>query len=104
MRNVTNEVDGIVYNRFGRGYMLDLGRFFEVNEVFVEVQTGCCQQWAGIIVKVRGKALAFFFLGANRCIQQPCLLLIFHLLQSHLVENYFTLMKNDKYNKSNSKR
>lgn len=101
MRDIADELDGIVNDLLGIVDALQLGGFIEVNEVFVEVQAGRGQQGAGIIVEVGGYALAFFFLQADRSVEQHFLLFLFQSLQLHLVLDHLPLVEDDENNKPN---
>lgn len=77
VRDVPDQLNGIVDDLFGVIDALELGRFVEVNQVFVQVQAGSCQQGTGIVMEVGGNPLAFLFLQADGGIQQHLLLVLF---------------------------
>lgn len=66
MADIADKLDGIVDNLFGVIDTLELGCFIEVNEVFVEIETGGGQEGSGVVMKICSDTLAFFFLEANR--------------------------------------
>lgn len=102
MRDVPDQLDGIVNDLLGVVYALQLGVDILVNEVFVEVEAGGGEQGPGIVVKVCGYPLPFFFLPAYGGVQQDLLLFIFHFLELHLVFDDPTLVENDKDDQADS--
>ena len=96
MGNVSDELDGIVDDLLGIVDALQLGCLVQVDQVLIEVEPGGGQQGAGVIVEVGCDPLAFFFLEADRGIQEQFLLVMLHSLQLELVTDDFTLMKNNK--------
>src|SRR5688572_28742322 len=103
MAYVTDKLDSIINNLPGLEDALKLGYFILVYKVFIQVKAGSGQQGAGIIVEVGGKPLAFFFLQLDAGAEHHFLLVDFHLLQLLLEAEDFTLVKNDKKYKPNSK-
>lgn len=103
MRDVPDQLDGIVNDLLGVVDALQLGIDILVYQVFVEVEAGSGQKGAGVIVKVCGYALPFFFLPADGCVQQDLLLFIFHFLELHLVFDDPTLVENNKHDQADSK-
>lgn len=103
MRDVPDQLDGIVNDLLGVIDALQLGIDILVYEVFVEVEAGGGQEGPGVIVKVCGYALAFFFLPADGGVQQDLLLFIFHFLELHLVFDNPSLVENDKHDQADSK-
>ena len=102
MRDIADQLDGIIDDLFGIVDTLQLRGLVEVHQVFVEVQAGGGQQGACIVVEIGSDALAFFFLEADRGIQQHFLLFLFQPLQLHLVAYHFPLVKDDKHDKADS--
>lgn len=70
MRDIPNELDGIVDDLLGAINALELGTFVEVHHVLIEVKPGGSEEGAGIIVQVGSDAGSFFFLEAYRGVQQ----------------------------------
>ena len=62
MRDVTDQLNGIVDNLFGVVDALKLGCFVEVDKVFIQVESGSSEKRTGIVVKISGDSLSFFFL------------------------------------------
>ena len=102
MRDVPDELDGIVNDLLGVIDALQLGIDILVNEVFVEVEAGGGQEGPGVIMKVCGYTLPFFFLPAYGGVEQDLLLFIFHFLELHLVFDDPALVENDKHDQADS--
>jgi hypothetical protein len=98
VRDVPYQLYGFVYDLLGAEDCLQLRGDLLVYEVLVEVKAGGGQQRAGVVVKVGGYTLPFFFLGLYGSGQQELLLLLFHTLHLHLVLNDPALVKDDKDN------
>src|SRR6201999_3543706 len=62
MRDIADELDGIIDDRLGIINTLQLGGLVEVDQVLVQVQTGGSQQWSRVVVQIGGDTLAFLFL------------------------------------------
>jgi hypothetical protein len=65
MRDIPDQLDGIVNDLFCVVYTLELYMFLLVNQVFTQVKPGCSEKWSCIIMKVCCNALPFFFLPAG---------------------------------------
>jgi len=98
--DIPDQLDGIVDDLFGIVDTLELGLFIQVYEIFIQVEAGRSQQGTGVIMKVGGDPLAFFFLEADRGIQQGFLLILLHALQLLLVADYLPLVEADEYDQA----
>ncbi len=65
VRDIPDQLDGIVDDLFGIVDALELGLFVQVHKILIQVKAGGGQQRAGIVVQVGCNALAFFFLQAD---------------------------------------
>ena len=104
MADIANELDGVVDDLFGVVDALQLGGFVEVDEVFVEVQAGCGEEGAGVVVEVGGDPLAFFFLEPDAGVEEEFLLVLFHALEPQLVADDLSLVEDDEDDQPDSKR
>lgn len=103
MRDIADELDGIVDDLLGIVNALQLGGLVQVDQVLIEVKSGGGEQGAGVIVEVGGNTLAFFFLQADGGIQQQFLLVLFHALQAQLVAYHLALVKNNENDEPDGK-
>jgi hypothetical protein len=103
VRDVPDQLDGIIYNLLGIVDALQLGRDILVNQVVIQVKTGCSQQWAGVIMKISCNALPFFFLPPDGCIEENLLLLLFKSLKLLLVLDDLSLVKYNEYHQAYGK-
>jgi hypothetical protein len=94
MRDVADQLDGIVDDLLCIVDALELGGLIQVDKVFIEVKPCGGKQGTRIIMQIGCYSLSFFFLQLNRSIQEHFLLVIFHFLKLHLESNDFTLMEN----------
>ena len=103
MRDIADQLDGIVDDLLGIVNALELRLFVQVDEVLVQVQACRGEERTGIVVQVSRNALAFFFLKADGCVEQGFLLVLFHTLELLLVADNFTLVEADKYDQPDRK-
>ena len=103
MGDIPDQLDGIINDLFGIVDTLQLGIDILVYQVFIEVEAGGSQKGAGVIMKICGYTLAFFFLPADRRVQEDFLLFILHFLELHLVFDDSALVENNKYDQADSK-
>ena len=101
MADVAHQLNGVVQNLPGLENTLELRHLVLVHQVFIQVKPGSGQQWACIVVKVGGNALALFLLHADGCVQQHLLLLLFHQLQAQLVAYHLSLVEDDEQDQAN---
>jgi len=104
MRDISDQLDGIIDDLLGVVDTLQLGGLIQVDQVLVKIKPGSSQQGAGIVVQIGCDALSFLFLEPDGGIQQELLLVLFHALQPHLIPDDFSLMKNDKDDQPYGKR
>ena len=103
MRDIANELDGVVDDLLGIVNALQLGGLVQIDQVLIEIESGGGEQGAGVIVEVGGNTLAFFFLQADRGIQQQFLLILLHALEAQLVAYHLTLVKNNENDEPDGK-
>ena len=104
VRNISDQLDGIIDDLLGIINTLQLSGLIEIHQVLVQIQTRRRQQRTGIIVEIRRNPLPFFLLQAYGGIQKQLLLILFHLLQFHLVTNDLALVKDDENDKPYGER
>ena len=104
MADIADKLDGIVDDLLGIVDALELSLFIQVHEILVEVEAGCGEERAGIVVEVGGNALAFLFLEADGSVEQGLLLVLFHALELLLVADYLALVKADEHDQSDRQR
>ena len=79
--DIPDELDRIVDDLLGVIDALQLGSFIEIDEILIQVKPGSGKERAGIIMKVGGDPLAFFFLEPDAGIKQQFLLVLLHSLE-----------------------
>ena len=98
MADIADELDSIVDDLLGVVDALQLGGLIEIDEVLIEVQPGCSQEGACIVVEIGGDPLAFLFLQADAGVEEEFLLVLFHALEPQLIADDLSLVKDDEDN------
>jgi hypothetical protein len=103
MRDIADELDGVIDDLLGVVNALQLGGLVQIDQVLIEVEPGGGEEGTGVIMEVGGNALAFFFLQADGGIQQEFLLILLHALEAQLVAYHLTLVKDNENDEPDGK-
>lgn len=104
VRDIADELDGIVDDLLGVVDALQLGGLVEVDQVFVEIEPCRGEQGPCIVVQVGREALAFLFLEADRGVEEHALLFLLHSLEGLLVADDLALVENNEYDEPYGQR